>query len=118
MRDVFAIVVVAQTPAFTWEAALAPGDAAQTRIEREVRHEMLTLPNYGVFDDLKYRVDGNSVTLLGYVTRSALQDGAERAVKRIEGVDRSRTRSRCCPFRRKTTASGWGSIRRSMEIRR
>jgi len=98
MRDVFATVVVALTPAFTWAAALAPGDAAQTRIGREVRHGLLTLPNYGVFDDLKYRVDGNSVTLLGYVTRPALQDGAERAVKRIEGVEQVKNQIEVLPL--------------------
>ena len=44
------------------------------RINREVRHELLLLPYYGVFDNLSYRVaDDGSVTLLGQVTRPTLK---------------------------------------------
>ena len=58
------------------------------RIAREVRHELVMLPYYGVFDNLAYRVDGATVTLFGQVTRPALKSDAENTVKRIEGVDR------------------------------
>jgi hyperosmotically inducible protein len=66
--------------------AVPPAGAAQDRITREVRHELTMLPNYGVFDDLGYRVDGTTVTLLGEATRPTLKTDAEKAVKRIEGV--------------------------------
>jgi len=46
------------------------------------------LPYYGVFDNLAYRVDGNTVTLFGQVTRPTLKSDAEHAVKGIEGVER------------------------------
>src|SRR6202171_3336757 len=62
------------------------GDANENRIAREVRHQLVMLPYYGVFDDLAFRVDGSKVTLMGAVTRPTLKDDAERAVKRIEGV--------------------------------
>lgn len=58
------------------------------RITREVRHELVMLPYYGVFDNLAYRVDGGAVTLFGQVTRPTLKSDAENVVKRIEGVDR------------------------------
>jgi hyperosmotically inducible protein len=64
------------------------GDADENRIAREVRHQLLMLPYYGVFDDLAFRVDGNTVTLLGAVTRPTLKSDAEAVVKRIEGVER------------------------------
>jgi hypothetical protein len=32
--------------------ALLPGDVGTKRIAREVRHELVMLPYYGVFDDL------------------------------------------------------------------
>ena len=59
------------------------------RITKEVHHELVLLPYYGVFDNLAYRVapDG-SVTLLGQVARPTLKSDAENAVKRIEGVER------------------------------
>jgi hyperosmotically inducible protein len=63
-------------------------DRALGRIVREVRHELVTLPYYGVFDNLAFRVDGDTVTLLGQVTRPTLKSDAENVVKRIEGVQR------------------------------
>ena len=68
--------------------AQAHSVAAQDRIVREVRHELVMLPNYNVFDNLAFRVDGATVTLLGQVTRPALKSDAGTAVKGIEGVDR------------------------------
>ena len=60
---------------------------SQERLEREVRHELVMLPYYGVFDNLAFKVDGSKVTLLGEVTRPTLKSDAEGVVKRIEGVE-------------------------------
>jgi hyperosmotically inducible protein len=57
------------------------------RLERQVRHELVMLPYYGVFDDLAFKVDGGKVTLLGQVTRPTLKTDAERTVVSIEGVE-------------------------------
>ena len=65
---------------------MEPGNPAQARIQKEVRHELLMLPYLGVFDNIEYRVDGDTVTLLGDVTRPTLKSDAENVVKRIEGV--------------------------------
>jgi hyperosmotically inducible protein len=46
------------------------------------------LPYFGVFDNIAYKVDGTTVTLLGQVVRPSLKSDAENVVKRIEGVDR------------------------------
>jgi len=61
---------------------------SQDRITREVRHELVMLPFYGVFDNLAFKVDGSTVTLLGQVTRPTLKSDAEKVVKDIEGVER------------------------------
>jgi hyperosmotically inducible periplasmic protein len=53
----------------------------------EIRHELVMLPYYGVFDNLVYKVDGYKVTLMGQVTRPTLKNDAERVVKDIEGVE-------------------------------
>ncbi len=63
-------------------------EKGRARIEREVRHELVMLPYYDVFDNLAYKVDGGNVTLYGQVTRPTLKDSAERVVKDIEGVER------------------------------
>jgi len=57
------------------------------RITREVHHELVMLPYYGVFDNLAYRVDGSKVTLLGQVERPTLKSDSERVVRKIDGVD-------------------------------
>ena len=61
---------------------------AVERLVREVRHELVTLPYYSVFDNLEYKVDGYTVTLLGQVTRPTLKSDAEKAVQQIEGVEK------------------------------
>jgi hyperosmotically inducible protein len=59
------------------------------RIVREVHHELVMLPFYGVFDNLAYKVDQDgTVTLLGQVARPTLKSDAENVVKRIEGVEK------------------------------
>ena len=55
--------------------------------EDKVRHELVMLPYYGIFDDLAFRVEGGSVVLMGQVTRPTLKSDAENVVKRIEGVE-------------------------------
>ena len=64
------------------------GGTGQDRVTREVRHELVMLPYYGVFDNLVYRVDGSTVRLYGQVTRPTLKNDAENVVKGIEGVTR------------------------------
>ena len=76
------------TIALAAPAFLAAADKYKGDIPREVRHELVMLPWYGIFDNLEYRVDGNTVTLLGQVTRPTLKSDAENVVKRIEGVER------------------------------
>jgi len=63
-------------------------DKARDRLIREVRHEIVTLPFFGVFDNIAFRVDGYAVTLMGQVTLPTLKSDVERAVKGIEGVER------------------------------
>ena len=59
------------------------------RIVKEVRHELVMLPYYGVFDNLAYKVDPDgTVTLLGQVSRPTLKSDADNVVKKIEGVEK------------------------------
>jgi hyperosmotically inducible periplasmic protein len=52
----------------------------------QVRHELVMLPYFTIFDDLSYQVDGSTVRLSGDVTRPVLKSDAENVVKRIPGV--------------------------------
>lgn len=82
-------------PSGQGSSSMAPGNSqalsprALERITKEVRHELVMLPFYGVFDNLAYKVDPDgTVELYGQVTRPTLKTDAERAVKNIEGVTR------------------------------
>lgn len=63
------------------------GDRGRERLIRQIHHELVMLPYYGVFDNLSFRADGSRMTLLGQVTRPTLKTSAERVVKDIEGVE-------------------------------
>jgi hyperosmotically inducible protein len=78
----------AQTAQGTANRVVQPQQRGLDRIAREVRHELVMLPYYGVFDDLSFRVDGSTVTLMGDVTRPTLKSDAENVVKNIEGVEK------------------------------
>ncbi len=73
-------------------------EKGHARIEREVRRQLVMLPYYSVFDNLEYKVEGDSVTLLGQVTRPTLKGDAEGAVKSIEGVERVVNRIEVLPL--------------------
>ena len=62
------------------------GEKPQERLIKEVRHQLVMLPWYSVFDNLAYKVEGDKVTLYGQVTRPTLKSDAEAAVKSVEGV--------------------------------
>lgn len=60
----------------------------QKRINREVYHRLIMLPQLTIFDHLAYKVNGSEVTLLGQVRNAFLKDAAESTVKKIEGVEK------------------------------
>lgn len=82
-----ALFVLAVPAAFagTVETVAQDGSA---QMEKKVRHELVTLPYYGVFDNLAYKVEGSTVTLYGQVVRPSTRKDAERRVERIAGVER------------------------------
>jgi hyperosmotically inducible protein len=99
MRDkfralLFTILLAAPLMGLPDSAAARPQDEKKQRSEakyrekliKEVRHQLVMLPYYSVFDNLAYKVDGDTVTLYGQVTRPTLKSDAEAAVKSIEGV--------------------------------
>jgi hyperosmotically inducible protein len=59
---------------------------AQQNMIKEVRHQLVLLPYYSVFDNLSFRIDGSKLILLGQVVRPTLKSDAEAAVKGVEGV--------------------------------
>ena len=70
---------------------------AQARITKEIRHQILMLPDFGTFDNIAFKLEGYNVVLQGQVTRPSLKSDAERAVKRIEGVENIENRIEVLP---------------------
>src|SRR5712675_1843107 len=52
-----------------------------------IRHELMQLPYYSVFDFLAFSYNKGTVTLMGYASHNALKQNAEHAVRRASGVD-------------------------------
>ncbi len=61
---------------------------SQDRLIREVRHELIMLPHYNVFDNLTFGINGRTVTLNGQVVQAVTKSDAENSVKHIEGVEK------------------------------
>jgi hyperosmotically inducible periplasmic protein len=62
------------------------GPAGEARLVQEIRHQLVMLPYYTIFDDLGFRVQGSTVTLVGAVTNPVLKSDAGNVVKSVEGV--------------------------------
>jgi hyperosmotically inducible protein len=88
VQSLCGFLAVAMAGSLGAQEGRAPSEKGQIRLQKEVRHELVMLPMYDVFDNLAYKVEGGTVTLLGQVTRPTLKSDAERAVKGIEGVER------------------------------
>lgn len=95
MRKTFAISLVASMLLIPCAAtaqqkdhndAFVRGPSTEGHLMQEVRHQLVMLPYYTIFDDLAFRVNDTTVTLVGDVTNPVLKSDAENAVKRIEGV--------------------------------
>ncbi|HZZ16641.1 MAG TPA: BON domain-containing protein [Candidatus Sulfotelmatobacter sp.] len=85
---VFPVVLLMASAAWGQGNQMQAPPQAEERIQREVRHQLLLLPYLSVFDNLEYKVEGYTVTLMGQVTRPVLKSDAENAVKHIEGVEK------------------------------
>lgn len=89
-RAIYAITVMACTMVFLQAAAQSGKQfsaKAQERIIKEVRHQILMLPDFGTFDNIAFKLNGYDVILFGQVVEPTLKGDAEKVVKKIEGVE-------------------------------
>ncbi len=70
-------------------------------IADEIRHQLLMLPYYGVFDNLEFEVqDDGTVVLSGQAMRPTLKSDAENVVRRLPGVGEIINRIEVLPLSR------------------
>ena len=75
------------TPAIMREASAKTAAQVDARLVKRIRHELATLPYYGVYDWLEFEVrPDNTVILRGQVVRPTTKSDAEARVKDIDGV--------------------------------
>jgi len=86
--SIFGAVLLTAILSLVVAAKAAPQRESRQQLERQVRHELVMLPYYGVFDNLAFSVNGDTVTLYGQVVRPTTRSSAERSVKRLQGVAR------------------------------
>jgi hyperosmotically inducible protein len=86
-RNLISLVLLSLTIAPFSLGQMQSSSPAEARIQKEVRHELLMLPWFSVFDNIAFQVNGGTVTLLGQVTRPVTKSDAENSIKHIEGVD-------------------------------
>jgi hyperosmotically inducible protein len=86
---IIATLAIASAAAVAAPAPKSGGEGLdRQQIMKKVRKELVTLPYYGVFDNLAYEVNGGTVTLYGQVVQPSTRHDAEKRVARIEGVER------------------------------
>ena len=84
MIGLFLAGLLLASPALV-QASSSSGSTGQS-LDQQVRHELLMLPYYNVFDNISFRVDGTNVVLQGEVTWPVLKSDAGNVVRRIPGV--------------------------------
>lgn len=102
MRKAIYVITVMACTAFFLQAVAQSGKKispkAQERITREVRHQILMLPDFGTFDNIAFKLNGYDVVLSGQVVKPTLKDDAGRVVKKIEGVEHVDNRIEVLPI--------------------
>jgi hyperosmotically inducible periplasmic protein len=78
-------------------AASLDQQAMQERITGQVRHELVMIPQLTVFDNLSYKVEDDTVILMGQVRNGFIKDQAAAMVKKIEGVEKVDNRIEVLP---------------------
>jgi hyperosmotically inducible protein len=78
--------LVSNVPAMPRHQSKNNEPKSQQELTKEVRHVLVMLPYYSVFDNLAYRVEGDKVILEGQVVRPSIKSDAEAVVKGVGGV--------------------------------
>lgn len=82
----FAALAAMMTPAAL--AANVPANSDDTmRMAQQIRKKIVMLPQYGVYDNISFAIDGKKVIVRGEATKPTLKKSIERVVSKVEGVE-------------------------------
>jgi hyperosmotically inducible periplasmic protein len=100
MKKFFASVLFVLVAAGLTASPAAAGSSAELneKTVRKIRKELVTLPFFGVFDNLSFKMEDGTVTLFGQVSRPSLKKDAARVVERVAGVEQVVNRIEVLPL--------------------
>lgn len=87
LAAVFALSAIGAVSATDNMFVAMDNSRAETRLTGQVRHALAMIPQFSVFDNLAYRVDGGTVTLYGQVRNAVIKDEAAQSIRHLEGVE-------------------------------
>lgn len=90
IKRVFGIAImlaIAASTAVSGANTQQDGSVRNYGFTESIRKKLATLPYYGVFDNLAFELNGNTVVLSGHVIRPITRKEAERRIAKMEGVD-------------------------------
>ncbi|MFN0103969.1 MAG: BON domain-containing protein [Bryobacteraceae bacterium] len=88
MKHMTMALLVAGATLLPSQAAVPTAQSTEERMSNSIRKELLTMPFLTIFDNLSYRIDGETVHLYGQVIRPTLKSGAANRVLNLEGITR------------------------------
>lgn len=83
----------------------------EAQLIEKIRKELATLPYYGCFDFLTFKLEGGTVTLGGYSMRPTLKDDAPRVLKGIERIEKIENEIEVLPLSNSDDDVRWGTFR-------
>ena len=86
VKDLIVLVLAITAFSVAGVNAQSYGKVSSKTVEQQIHKKLLGLPNYGIFDVIKYQVNGGTVILTGKIHSLGTRSAAEAAVKRIPGV--------------------------------
>ena len=88
LKNITMALLVAGATLLPLQAAVPSALSTEERMSKNIRKELLTMPFLTIFDNLSYRIDGDTVHLYGQVIRPTLKSTAANRVAMLEGIAR------------------------------
>lgn len=84
---------------------------AESELIEKIRKELVTLPYYGCFDFLTFKLEGTTVTLGGYAMRPTLKEDAANELKGIERISKIENTIEVLPLSPSDDKIRWSTFR-------
>ena len=82
----FARIIAATTVVLALSAPAWAADRTELQVSRDVSKQVLTYPQFSIFDSVHMQIDQGIVTLTGKITMPYKKNDIEKRVARIDGV--------------------------------